>query len=436
MKRGTLCLCLLLVSCLFISPSIATAQDSLNVSFYDSFDLEGATRIVASDQAAFIAMDSAVVMLGMNASNEFELSELLHFDEPIIDLALNNAYLFAETEDDTLLHIYVIDPVAWTVVSEYSRENESFAFGFSNFTASPDYLFLELGHFPQSIRILSLEDPENLADVGSFSENADDIVMDMVFSDDYLYLVHPDSALVVCDASNPLNIQKLGDFYFEQTTTQVAVSFPYVLIGYGGSTLSIVDATNPASIQWVTDFSLDSAILDICIQGDRAYVLRELAVDVIDIQEMTNPENIAYYHGLSGNLVASTPEFLFVVKNDGIAVYDVNVDGLESHPGPVVLPILYSVKPVYPNPFNPSFKIEYAISQKMQVSTRLYDVLGCEVGVVYSGVLPAGVTRMEYRNDALPSGIYFLKTVAAVKSGNSMHVVAGINSLQKIVRLK
>jgi hypothetical protein len=75
----------------------------------------------------------------------------------------------------------------------------------------------------------------------------------------------------------------------------------------------------------------------------------------------------------------------------------------------------------YPNPFNPSTRIKFAISSNLKRQTsdvilRVYDVLGNEVATLVNEELPAGEHEIIFDASNLTSGIYFyqLSTVNVV----------------------
>jgi len=66
----------------------------------------------------------------------------------------------------------------------------------------------------------------------------------------------------------------------------------------------------------------------------------------------------------------------------------------------------------YPNPFNPSTKINYQIPELSFVTLRVYDVLGNEIAALVKGEKPAGSYEVEFNASSIPSGIYFYKLQA------------------------
>jgi hypothetical protein len=66
----------------------------------------------------------------------------------------------------------------------------------------------------------------------------------------------------------------------------------------------------------------------------------------------------------------------------------------------------------YPNPFNPSTKIRYAISQTAFTSLKVYSILGQEVAVLISEEKTPGVYEVNFDAANLASGTYLYKLQA------------------------
>ena len=60
----------------------------------------------------------------------------------------------------------------------------------------------------------------------------------------------------------------------------------------------------------------------------------------------------------------------------------------------------------YPNPFNPSTTIQFAVNGSQEVSLSVYNALGQQVRVLYEGRVDAGKYDAVFDADGLPSGIY------------------------------
>lgn len=72
----------------------------------------------------------------------------------------------------------------------------------------------------------------------------------------------------------------------------------------------------------------------------------------------------------------------------------------------------YSLSNNYPNPFNPSTKIQYSIPTSEFVSIKVYDAIGSEVATLVNMQQSAGVHNVDFNASQLASGIYFYKIVA------------------------
>jgi hypothetical protein len=82
----------------------------------------------------------------------------------------------------------------------------------------------------------------------------------------------------------------------------------------------------------------------------------------------------------------------------------------------------------FPNPFNPSTKIEYTIpsvetrhtSSLQMISLKIYDILGKEITTLVNEEKPEGTYEVEFGrnliNQVLTSGVYFYKLEAGAFS--------------------
>ena len=76
------------------------------------------------------------------------------------------------------------------------------------------------------------------------------------------------------------------------------------------------------------------------------------------------------------------------------------------------IPTGYILEPNYPNPFNPTTTLEYAIPTASDVRIAVYDVLGRLVRVLHDGLLPAGRHRAVFDATGLSSGTYLVRMEA------------------------
>jgi hypothetical protein len=67
----------------------------------------------------------------------------------------------------------------------------------------------------------------------------------------------------------------------------------------------------------------------------------------------------------------------------------------------------------YPNPFNPTTTIRYALPARSHVSMKIFDLLGREIVTLVDEEIPAGMYNVQFNASTLSSGMYFCRLHAA-----------------------
>lgn len=75
------------------------------------------------------------------------------------------------------------------------------------------------------------------------------------------------------------------------------------------------------------------------------------------------------------------------------------------------VPVKYELYNNYPNPFNPSTKIRFDITEKSKVKIVIYNSAGMEITVLVDSQLGAGKYETSFTALDLPSGVYFYKLI-------------------------
>jgi hypothetical protein len=73
------------------------------------------------------------------------------------------------------------------------------------------------------------------------------------------------------------------------------------------------------------------------------------------------------------------------------------------------MPTSYSLSQAYPNPFNPSTKIKFALPASGEVRLSVINQLGQNVKTLVQGSMPAGYHEVTFDAAGLPSGVYFYR---------------------------
>jgi len=89
------------------------------------------------------------------------------------------------------------------------------------------------------------------------------------------------------------------------------------------------------------------------------------------------------------------------------------------------VPVVFGLKPAYPNPFNPSVTIPYGLAENGQMSLKVYNLRGELVETLMSAYALKGAYSYNWQPQNLSAGIYIIR----LQSGNQ-------TNLQKVVFVK
>ncbi len=130
--------------------------------------------------------------------------------------------------------------------------------------------------------------------------------------------------------------------------------------------------------------------------GDDVTITATLASS--DYQEGDYIANLIVHHNALGN--ADTIDVTMTVTYTGVS--DVEA----------VLPTQFRLDQAYPNPFNPTTTIPYALRETGQTKLAVYNVLGQQVALLVDEVRQAGEHRVFFDGRQLSSGVYFYRLEA------------------------
>ena len=87
----------------------------------------------------------------------------------------------------------------------------------------------------------------------------------------------------------------------------------------------------------------------------------------------------------------------------------VSYDALTSGGNIKVLPAEFALHAAFPNPFNPSTQIQYALPEATQVTLEVFNSVGQKVMELVNGQKTAGLHTATFDASGLSSGVYLYK---------------------------
>ena len=78
----------------------------------------------------------------------------------------------------------------------------------------------------------------------------------------------------------------------------------------------------------------------------------------------------------------------------------------------IILPKDFALSPAYPNPFNPTTTLSFALPISNTVMISIYNLQGREVATLVNTTMDAGYHTVTWNADSHSSGVYFVKMIA------------------------
>ncbi len=198
----------------------------------------------------------------------------------------------------------------------------------------------------------------------------------------------------------------------------------------GAARVQVMDPTDPMMPVMTLAGNL---MLD---EDTRRYVSMDPGVQVMQVKSMDGDVEEFYELDLYGyggqtlvlNLSGMRNDLTILgVDRDGEIVPVQTVTGVE---GSAELPTEFALHGNYPNPFNPSTKIQFDLPGNAQVQIQIVDMLGREVMVLPAQEMDAGANRsVELNATRLASGTYLYRIM--VTGAEQRHVKTGRMTLVK-----
>lgn len=201
--------------------------------------------------------------------------------------------------------------------------------------------------------------------------------------------------------------------------TAINITAPYTY--YWGFDDIIMNAALPVEL---TSFTATTKFNQVSLNWQTANEVNNYGFEIERMSSQnTNWDEIGFVKG-HGN--SSSPKvYSFKDTPDGGGKFkyrlkQIDTDGKYQYSNEVEavleIPTGFSVKQNFPNPFNPTTKIEFSISSDNNVEVNVFNVLGLKVATLMNEYVQAGTHTVEFDASNLSSGIYFYKIVCGNNS--------------------
>ena len=183
------------------------------------------------------------------------------------------------------------------------------------------------------------------------------------------------------------------------------------VVGSNGTILKTVNAGTPVELISFTAEIINNTVL---LNWSTATEINNSGFEVERKTENSNWGKINFVPGYG--TTAEPHQYIFTDKNISPGNYlyrlkQVDFDGTSEYSKVIEVKFnllhKFDLSDNYPNPFNPSTSIQYAIGSRQFVQLKVYDVLGNEIITLVNEYKPAGTYEVEFDGIDLPSGFYF-----------------------------
>ena len=205
----------------------------------------------------------------------------------------------------------------------------------------------------------------------------------------------------------------------ESSRILYSISFPNSLTGFavgeGGTIIKTINAIVPVElISFTSSVNNDDVTLN--WQTVTETNNQGFGIERSKTQDERNEdwENISFVNG-SGT-TTEPQSYSFADENLSAGKYQyrlkqIDFDGTFEYSNTIEVeinqPTKFTLDQNFPNPFNPSTNIQYAISSRQFVTLKVFDVLGKEVATLVNEEKSAGSYGVDFNASHLASGIYY-----------------------------
>ncbi len=226
----------------------------------------------------------------------------------------------------------------------------------------------------------------------------------------------------ILNAAQPPNVH--WDSLNSAIASSNAQSIEQTFVGFDSDPLPIQLVSFSASVIGSNQVRLDWSTLT--ETNNYGFEVQKAPGTANDFQTILN----SFVPGHGTTIVPHSYGFSDVTVIPGIFFYrlkQMDLDGSVNFTDPIQVNVLTSVggeevpkafglDQNYPDPFNPSTLIQFAVPKESRVKLEVYNLLGQQVVTLVDESRPAGYYSVRFNAEAIPSGVYFYRFQAGETS--------------------
>lgn len=370
------------------------------------------------DDIAYVADEYAGLRI-INVSNPQNPIEIGYFDSPgrSFDVEIKDSLAFLADLEGGLICLNISNPANPSMVSTFPASE----------TIVDVELVGSLAYFTDGytgIKVVNITDPTNISLVDVLPIPYWCLGIRVV--GDYAYVAAWEfGGLRIMDISNPEELQEVGYYntFGKSRDVDVVGGIAYVADWDGGG-LTIINNNliNPVPVELI---SFAGEYYDGVVNLSWA-TATELNNSGFEVERKSEPDDWEKVTFIQGN--GTTTETKYYSYSDIMNEYSstkliyrlkqIDFDGSTQYSSEIeidiAIPNKFNLEQNFPNPFNPSTTIKFALPQKSNVTITVYNSIGEEVQVLLNNFMDAGYHQVNFNTSGLASGIYFY----TLKAGN------------------
>jgi len=260
--------------------------------------------------------------------------------------------------------------------------------------------------------LIDISDPEDPNSLGTIRV---DEPQKLTVTQNFAYAIiqnnNNETELGIFNINDPRGGFSPSYFSMEDRWSCFTVFGVYVFIAQSGR-IDILDFSDRNQPELVASYDNDFAPADMVMDGDFLFLAcSSNGIEVVDISDIENPVSAGYYNTPGRAVdIESSNGFIYVADYTNFGIYEfIPPNGISK--GTEVDPVLqteFSITSIYPNPFNSSTTISYALSVQSDVSLQIINLRGQLVDVLVDRVMLAGMHSVVWDAENMSAGVYLI----------------------------